>query len=150
MVARNDAQKRALNAALNPGDVWAERDAWLPCVQAVQERLMTLGVERPAGLPADGILCVSHYMLSASGFVKWVVRYQLGQQWTMIGGFVTEYLPEDDRPRLAMRPLETHGKTVVVNQKVAGELARPVRVLVDAGGLPVPVPEQIWQAMGLC
>lgn len=85
MVARNDAQKRALNAALNPGDVWAERDAWLPCVQAVQERLMTLGVERPTGLP-----------------------------------------------------------------KVAGELARPVRVLVDAGGLPVPVPEQIWHAMGFC
>jgi len=37
----------------------------------------------------------------------------------------------------------------MINQKVSGALARPVRVLVDAQGLPVPVPVEVWNAMGL-
>lgn len=56
-----------------------------------------------------------------------------------------------ERPenRGARKPIQTHGKTVIVNQKVASELARPVRVLIDASGLPVPVPVEVWNAMGL-
>jgi len=147
-VTRNDAARRAVNEAYRPGDLWAEKERWLPVVEATQERLSTQGVDRPAGLPADGALCVSYYMLACSGYVKWVVRYQLGRQWIVIGGFVTEYLPDEKRV-LAPKPVKTHGKEAMINQKVSGALARPVRVLVDAQGLPVPVPVEVWNAMGL-
>lgn len=147
-MTRNDAARRTINASYRPGDIWADKTRWLPVVEQVQARLTTQGVDRPAGLPADGALCVSYYMLACSGLVKWVVRYQLGRQWIVIGGFITEFLPDDKRV-LKPKPVKTHGKTVVVNYKVAGELARPVRVLVDASGLPVPVPEHLWREYGL-
>jgi hypothetical protein len=147
VVARNDAERRALNEALKDGDLWAEKERWLPVVEETRRRLSTKGVERPAGL-AGGALVVSYYMLACSGLVKWTVRYEIGSQWIVIGWFVTEYLPEDAR-RMQVRPITTHGKTVVVNHKVSGELERRVRVLVDGEGLPVPVPEQLWALYGL-
>lgn len=148
-MARNDAARREQNASLKPGDVWAEKERWLSIVLQAQQQMTCRGIDKPAGLP-PGTLVLSHYML-VSGFVKWLVQYKIcrGSQWIVIGGFVTEYLPDDDQPLRAMRPVETHGKTVLVNKKVTGQLARPVRVLVDAQGLPVPVPPEVWNAMGL-
>ena len=151
-MARNDTARRAINEALRPGDVWAEEERWLPCVLEAQRHLNLCKhrIERPAGLEENGTLVLNFYMLACSGYVKWTLRYEKGSGgYVVIGGFVTEYLPEDDRPRLAARPVQTHGKTVMVQQKVSGELARPVRVLVDATGLPVPVDPKIWAAMGL-
>ena len=151
-MARNDAAKRALNAALRPGDVWAEKERWLPIVLEAQRRLKATGLDRPSGFPTGGTLVLNYYMLTCNGFVKWTLRYQIGDQYVIIGGFVTEFLPENDRPRLAMKPLETHGKLVMINQRrsgESGELARPVRVLIDGDGLPVPVDPEIWAAMDL-
>jgi hypothetical protein len=149
-MARNDAAHRAHNAALRPGDVWAEKDRWLPVVLQVQRQMNCKNVGRLAGLPA-GTLVLNHYML-VSGLVKWFVRYEIGKQWVLIGGFVTEYLPDDydDRRRQPAKPLTTHGKFVVINGKKGGnDLERVCRVLIDGDGLPVPVDPQIWAAMGL-
>jgi hypothetical protein len=144
-MARNDAAKRAANAALQPEDVWAEKDRWLPVVLQAKEKLTCRGVEKPAGL-SGGNLVLHTYML-VSGFVKWIVRYEVGKQYIVIGGFITEYLPNDDRPRRPMKPLKTHGKTVIINDKKGGnELAREARVLIDGDGLPVPVPVEVWNA----
>lgn len=149
----NEAAKRLANAALRSGDVWAEKDRWLPCVREAMRRLSTQGVDRPAGLSADGELALNHYMVSATGLVKWTLRYgwRNGRdgEWLVIGGFVTDYLPEDTQRRCATKPVQTHGRTVVINQKVRGELARPVKVLVDATGMPVPIDPAIWAAMAL-
>lgn len=145
-MARNNAARRAHNAALKPGDVWAEKDRWMPVVLQVKEKLTCRGVQKPAGLPT-GTLVVSTYMLVSTGYVKWIIRYEIGTQWVVIGGFVTEYLPDDDRPRKPMRPLTTHGREVVINGKKGGnELERVCRVLIDGDGLPVPVPVEVWNA----
>ena len=147
-MARNDAARRAHNAALRPGDVWSEKERWLPVVLDARDKLTCRGVERPAGL-SGGNLVLHTYML-VSGFVKWIIRYEIRSQYIVIGGFITEYLPDDDRPRRPMKPLTTHGKTVIINGKKGGnDLQRESRVLIDGDGLPVPVDPAIWAAMGL-
>jgi hypothetical protein len=144
-MARNDAERRAHNAMLKPGDVWTEKERWLPVVLQAQQQLSCRGIPKPSGLPA-GTLVMNHYML-VSGFVKWIVRYEIGTQWVVIGGFVTAYLPDDDRPRQPIKPLKTHGREVVINGKKGGnELERVCRVLIDGDGLPVPVPVEVWNA----
>jgi hypothetical protein len=144
-MARNDAERRAKNAAFRPGDFWAEKDRWLPVVLQAQQQMSCSGIAKLSGLP-PGTLVLNHYML-VSGYVKWIVRYEIGTQWIVIGGFITEYLPDDDRRRQPAKPLKTHGKTVVVNGKKGGnEMARVCRVLIDGDGLPVPVPVEVWNA----
>ena len=89
-------------------------------------------------------------MVAATGFVKWKLWYKMASEpkGIQVGWFVTEFLPDEQR-YLPAKPIQTHGKTVMVQQKVTGDLARPVRVLVDALGLPVPVPPEVWNAMDL-
>jgi hypothetical protein len=150
MGKRNDAAKRERNAALRPGDLGAEQAAWMWLVQEARRTMTAKGLPTPAGLPEAGHLWLGHYMVAATGFVKWKLWYKLNSksEGIEVGWFVTEFLPDKLR-YLQAKPIQTHGKTVMVQQKVSGELARPVRVLVDAGGLPVPVDPAIWAAMGL-
>lgn len=134
------AELRERNAGLQPGEYWAVQEAWTPCVRSVMERLSVRGAEPPAGL-TGGVLTLRHYMLAATGFVKWVVRYEMRtEQDKLIGHFVTDYLPDPDE--CEMRPVKavkTHGKTMTVKGSKR-EHERQVRVLVDAGGQPVPIP----------
>jgi hypothetical protein len=149
-MSRNDRAKRAANEALQPGDMWADRPAWMDVVRDCRRRMAAKGVARPAGLPETGELWLHHYMIAATGLVKWTVWYRWDRKRSgvKIGFFVTDCLPDEKRQQ-AMTKVMTHGAVVVVNQKKNGELARPVRVLVDADGLPVPVPPEVWNAMGL-
>lgn len=150
MGLRNDAEKRAANEALKPGDLWAAQVQWMTVVREARRRLSTKGVDRPAGLEPGGELWLHRYMIAATGYAKWNLwyRYDRETEGIKVGRFVTEYLPDEVHVQ-KMRPIQTHGRTVVVNQKVTGDLARPVRVLIDAEGLPVPVDPVIWAAMGL-
>ena len=123
----------------------------MPIVLQAREQMTCRGIDKPAGLP-PGVLVLNHYMLAISGFVKWLVRYEIGRgmQWINIGGFVTEYLPDEEPDRRTLKPIKTHGKLVVVNSKKGGnEQERLCRVLVDSDGLPVPIPEPLWAAYGL-
>jgi len=150
MSKRNDADRRLANVQLQPGDLGAERPAWMWLVREARRTLTAKGLPTPAGLPEAGSLWLGHYMISATGFVKWKLWYKIKSEpkSIQVGWFVTEFLPDELR-YLEHKPIQTHGKTVMVQQKVSGELARPVRVFVDALGLPVPVDPAIWTAMGL-
>ena len=150
---RSDAAKRELNAALKPGDLHAEDPRWIPLIKECRRQMAPTGLGVPAGLEPGGELWLRHYMVAATGFVKWLIHYRLRQgqgSCTAIGFFITEYLPDERilRPTL-QRPVKTHGKLVMVNEKVKGEDARAIKVLIDASGMPVPVPEPLWARYGL-
>jgi len=152
-MTRNDAAaRRAQNVALQAGDIWATKERWLPCVAGARDLLGVTGLERPAGLSADGELALNHYMVAASGLVKWTLRYGWRGTWVVIGGFVTDYLPAEER-RKPSKPVTTHGRVVTVTasklRRQDSVNVRQVMVLVDATGLPVPVPPEVWNAMGL-
>jgi len=150
----SDLQKRALNSQLKPGDLHAEDPRWISLIRDARRQMAAAGLGTPAGLEEGGELWLRHYMLAATGLVKWNLHYRERRGGegccTLIGYFVTDCLP-DERPVHygARKPVGTHGRTVMVNQKVKGELERAVRVLIDAEGLPVPLPVEVWNAMGL-
>lgn len=149
----SDAAKRELNDSLQPGDLHAERPEWISLVREARRRMSGGGLWTPAGMEPGGELWLRRYVIARTGLVKWNLHYRLGcgaGSYTLIGFFVTDCLP-DERPVHPgpRKPVQTHGRTVMVNQKVAGELQRPVRVLIDGDGLPVPVPVEVWNAMGL-
>lgn len=149
----SDIEKRTLNMQLKPGDLHAENPRWISMVRECRRQMSPAGLGTPPGLEPGGELWLRHYMIAATGLVKWVMHYRRHSgpdSCTLLGYFITEYLPEE-RPvhRGARKPVKTHGKVVMVNQKMAGELERPVRVYVDAEGLPVPLPVEVWNAMGL-
>jgi len=153
MNQRSDAAKRVANMNLMPGDLEAADPRWIPILEACREQMAPTGLGVPAGLEPGGELWLRHYMVASTGYIKWLIHYRVRTgkgSCTLVGYFVTEYLPEERivRPTL-VRPVKTHGKEVVINQKVTGELARNVRVFVDALGLPVPVPVEVWNAQNM-
>lgn len=140
---------RQRNAQLRAGDRWAENDDWLEIVEQAMERLSVVGLARPAELPANGEYTLNYYMVASSGLVKWTLRYACGRSWVIIGGFMTDYLP-DRQCAARQHPVRTHGQllNVTAGQRQSQNM-RQVRVLVDAEGLPVPIPVEVWNAMGL-
>jgi hypothetical protein len=114
------------------------------------QTLSTAGMLRPEGLDQVGEYWLRAEVISETRLVRYVLWYRQGRETsgTKLGWFILDYLPE--RQKRTERKVRTHGKKVLVNgKKGACETARVVRVLVDAMGLPVPVDEAIWRAMGL-
>lgn len=148
----NSAARRAANTMLRPGDLHAEDPRWIPLIKECRRQMTPTGIGTPPGMEPGGELWMRHYMVAATGYVKWLIHYRIrtGQDsCVLLGYFVTEYLPERQLRPQRCKNVETHGKTVQINQKVKGELARLVRVLIDDEGMPVPVPEQMWAEYGL-
>lgn len=148
MAKSRTAEMREANDAAQPGDLQAERPEWEPLVRQAKKTLSTVGLGDPPGL-SGGAVWMNHYMISSTGYVKWRLYYRSARRnnGIMIGTFITDYLP-DPSYRQQTKPLETHGKTVTINQnaKRPSPRARQVRVLIDAAGLPVPVPVEVWNA----
>lgn len=149
---QDQAARRAANTELMPGDLQAADPRWRPLIEECQLQMSASGLGTPAGLDPGGELWLRHYMVASTGYVKWLLHYRFGkgrESCTLLGFFVTEYLPDRIVREQGQKPLKTHGKLVMVNQKVTGQLARPVRVLIDGDGMSVPVPEQMWAQYGL-
>jgi len=145
-------KQREANRRLKNGDVWVADVRWWPQVQQAMRTLSTAAMPRPDGLSQGGEFWLRTEVLADTGLIRYVLWYRetrvQAQGGIKLGWFVLDYLPE--RQRRPQKPVKTHGKIVWISVKRGGcAEQRPVRVLVDGDGLPVPVPPEIWRAMGL-
>lgn len=148
---------RERNRLLKLGDFWVGCEEWVPIYEQVREMLSTAGLPRPPyGLGPMGEYWLRTEVLADTMLVRYVLWYRDRRQTsgTKLTWFILDYLPErEPGQRAAMKKIQTHGKLLAINTihggSGASETKRLVRVLVDAEGLPVPVPPEVWQAMGL-
>lgn len=148
---------RERNRLLKLGDFWVGCPEWMPLYEQARETLSTAGLPRPPhGLGDKGEFWLRTEVLSETMLVRYVLWYrdQRETSGTKLAWFILDYLPERAPGQgVPQRAVTTHGKLVAVNTKhggsAAGETKRAVRVLVDAHGLPVPIPEPLWAAFGL-
>jgi hypothetical protein len=111
---------------------------WALTAVHVAKRGRAFGAPKPVG--HKGGLGVNYFPL-ADGRIRWRLVYaepETGKQ-TQVAKWTTDWLP-DDRITKQRKPVNTEGRIVTINAGVAGGIARQVRVVIDALGLPVPVP----------
>lgn len=137
-----------------PGDYWTARPEWAGYVQAAAAQISTAGL---GGLPGidGGKAWLTRQVRAGDGMVIWTIWWRLrGKQSTgpatLVGRFVTDCIPPDHRVTGQRQPVQTHGRAVLVAVGATvgrrRENIREVRVVVDAHGLPVPVPVEVWNA----
>lgn len=68
-----------------------------------------------------------------------------GRMYHLVARWVLDYLPLT-RQNYAGQRVETQGRTVEVGKRNGARTQRVVRVVVDALGLPVPVPQEWYEA----
>jgi hypothetical protein len=82
-----------------------------------------------------------NYGVLADGSVRWKLVFAdkaTGKQ-TQVAKWLTDWMP-DERISKPTKPVRTAGRVVTVNP---GQFERQVRVVIDALGLPYPVPVEV-------
>ena len=136
------------------GDCWAAQPEWQDYMTRAAEQISTAGLGLLPGFDG-GQAWLTRNVRAADGLVVWSVRWRVhGKQvcgpTVLVGQFVTDCIPPEHRVTGQRKAVPTHGRLVRVatggtHQRRHDNL-REVRVLVDALGLPVPVPVEVWNA----
>ncbi len=115
---------------------------WQTTAEQCAERGSAMGVHKP--LP--GSLWLNYFVLQ-DGSVRWKLVHQaLGsKKQTQVAKWITNWLPPERIIR-PPKPITTGGKVVTVNHGRAGSLERQIVVMIDALGLPVPVPAELLRS----
>ena len=123
------------NMELTGGPLWA----WTATECA--KRGSAQGVKKPDGV--RGTLYLNYFVLK-DGSVRWKLVFQEtgSHKQTQVAKWVTDWMPPARITR-PPKPITTAGRVVTINRGEAGGIERQVRVVLDALGLPYPVPVEV-------
>lgn len=114
---------------------------WIPTAVFAAKRGSSIGAPRPDGI--NGSFNCQWFVL-VDGRVRWQLVYhdKTAGKNTQVAKWVTDWLP-DNRITKHHKPCTTAGRVVTIQTGARGDIARQVRVVIDALGLPVPVPVEV-------
>ncbi len=131
---------------------------WAPTAIKAAQQGHAKDLYRPPGYEGGGFT-LWHGIRKSDGMVRWRLSYKhyhkFDGRYIYVAKWLTDWLPPEDQ--MKRRPgrcfCATQGRTVIVSKthgpRRSENTTRQIRVLLDADGLPVPIPEPLWAAYGL-